>query len=157
MSRMVEAVPTFTQVASNVRFTVNAWTSDNVFLEGDIGVAYEADGSVFVNPARVLTEPRNVMDRLAVLRPAWPSDDIRQATADARVRLRGYFQIREIDGGVMIELQGRRLRIRPETWRDAVADVASMSGRSPRAVRSELLDQGRTTVANAIAAFEWQA
>lgn len=155
MTTMIEATPEFVQTTGTVRFIVNALTADNVFLEGDDGIAYRADLEIQVNPARVLTEPRALADRLRALEGSWTEDEIRQAVVQARTALRSNFRVLQNADEALIELQGRRLRIRRDTWRDAVEDLAIMRGTTPRAVRAELLDQARLALANSIAAFEW--
>jgi hypothetical protein len=156
MTIMLQATPAFTHgVAPNVRFTVNAWTADNVFLEGEDSIAYRAGDEIRVNPARLLTASASVRDRVAELQQDWSRDEIGVAVFAARKRLREFFQVREGADEVIVELQGFHLRIRAETWRDALPAMAAARGESQRALRAELLDQARLALANRIAAFEW--
>ena len=155
MTIIHEAIPKFVVWIGRDYLLVNAWSAGNVLASGEDGLAYEADGVVHVNPARILMEPREVASRLAVLRASWSTSEIVDAIEDAQSKLRAPFCVTEAKDGVHVELHDRRLLIGASTWQDRAVKIARTQAMDIEVVRRSILDHAFANLATAIAILDW--
>lgn len=148
MGYVHQAIPQFEHREGPVQFTVNAWTFDNVFASDDVGLAYRADGTIRVNPARLLLNPKTVMTKILELE-AWPREAVAAAMKNARKRLREHFPLDQDPYGIVVSLGGGTLRVPSDS--DDVIDLAKEHGMKMSVVHELLLDHARYALANWVA------
>lgn len=156
MGRLIDAVPEIVQPICDDCIVVNAWRAENVFVDGEDGLAYVADASIRINPSRLLTDPLAVAKRVAALKPAWDADQVSAALGAARASIRKAFQVTEVGEDVFVSLHGKRIRVPGATWHGTAHDLARTRRIEVQSVRTWILDQARATLATSIVSFEWE-
>jgi hypothetical protein len=151
-----EAISELRVYVGSERLTVDAWSLDKVSVQGDEGLAYCVDDEIHMNPARILTHPHDVADRLAVLRSHWLPFNIVTAIESARAQICSVFLVKNDDtGGVSIELCGKHLRIERVTWNDRAEQLAEEEGLDIDAVQRTILYRGLASLATAVCMADW--
>lgn len=143
-----EVISEFGVYVCGKRLVVNAWTLDNVSGDDDHALACCLDGTLRMNPERLLTVPHAVPGGSR-------RSEIVAALEAGRTKLRAAFSVREQDDGVWIELHGRRLRINRASWYDRAEQLALEEGLEVAAIRQGLLDRGLSDLATAMCVVDW--
>lgn len=150
MSRVQDATSEFFHKEGAAVFTVCAWNQENAAADG--APAYRGGGTINVNPLKLLMEPESVETLLQEIEPAWSSETVTTAVANARNRLRAFWGLKTDALGDVVSLRGRERRIPADSI--GSQDFAMEQGLTHAEVRELLRDHVRRDLANEIAARE---